>query len=85
MGDSVDCECRETEAKAAALLASPIRQGERTEVRGLWSLKKTLTLPLSLKGRGDPICLKSIPHAEPHELRTSRRNAHESARLNFLQ
>jgi hypothetical protein len=35
----------------------PLTQGERTEVRGLGILKATLTHPLSLEGRGDPIHL----------------------------
>jgi hypothetical protein len=35
----------------------PLTQGERTEVRGLGILKATLTHPLSLGGRSDPIHL----------------------------
>ena len=35
----------------------PLTQGERTEVRGLGNPKATLTHPLSLEGRGDPIHL----------------------------
>ena len=34
-----------------------LTQGERTEVRGLGIFKATLTRPLSLEGRGDPIHL----------------------------
>jgi hypothetical protein len=54
------------EIVVSAVIASPrnsviapllLTQGERTEVRGLGILKATLTHPLSLEGRGDPIHL----------------------------
>lgn len=56
----VDCHFRKMKLTRQAFSPLPLRQGERTKVRGFWSpcgllaLEKTLTLLLSLEGRGDP-------------------------------
>ena len=55
-----DCQLRQMKLTRQAFSPLPLRQGERIEVRGfesmhaLFALEKTLTLPLSLEGRGDP-------------------------------
>jgi hypothetical protein len=56
----VDCQFRKMKLTPQAFSPLPLRQGERIEVRGFesmrvrFALEKTLTLPLSLEGRGDP-------------------------------
>jgi len=56
----IDCQFRKVKLTPQAFSPLPLRQGERIEVRGfqsmhvLFALEKTLTLPLSLEGRGDP-------------------------------
>ena len=61
-------------ASASRFLASPLRQGERTKVRGFRAhplvqlpSRQTLTLPLSLQGRGDP-CAAAYPTPQRREL-----------------
>jgi hypothetical protein len=50
--------------KGTTFVASPLRQGERIEVRGFGHFEYTLTLPLSLEGRGD-VFLRSLFYLLP--------------------
>ena len=85
----VDCQFREIEPPRHAFLPLPL-QGERTKVRGFRAhplvqlpCRQTLTLPLSLQGRGDP-CAAAYPTPQRREL-TIDQHYLDSERRSFLR